>query len=125
MVDYSLDRRAALGRLVLTATGAGDHLDPHPDLMRAAKHVGEPLGRTCPWCRAEDLVLLRFAWGDELGELTGRLRSVAELAEMAGRHGSFRVDEVEVCRKCSWHFRVRSFVLGDGVPRPALRVRRG
>lgn len=125
LVDYSLQRRQALGALVLTATGASEHLDPHPDLLRAAKYHGQPLEEVCPWCRATHMVLLRYTWGDELGDFTGRQHSAAEIDEMAGEHGQFRVDEVEVCPDCHWHFRRRSYVLGDGVPRPALRSRKG
>lgn len=122
VVDYTLERRRALGRLVLTATGASDNLDPHPDLLRAAKYHGVPLPDPCPWCRGSHMVLLRYTWGDELGDYTGRQHTEAEILEMAGRHGQFRVDEVEVCRACHWHFRLRSYVLGDGVPRRALRA---
>lgn len=124
VVDYSLERRAALGKLVLTATGASDNLDPHPDLLRAARFHGTPLPEKCPWCRSKEMVLLRYTWGDELGDYTGRQHSLSEIAEMAGEHGQFRVDEVEVCRDCHWHFRRRSYVLGDGRPRPAKRARK-
>jgi hypothetical protein len=125
VIDYGLERRRALGRLVLVATGASDNLDPHPDLLRAAKYHGTPLQQKCPWCHREDMVMLRYTWGDELGDFTGRQHSLAEIDEMAGEHGQFRVDEVEVCPDCHWHFRLRSYVLGDGQPRPALRSRRG
>ncbi len=124
VVDYSLERRRALGKLVLTATGASDNLDPHPDLLRAAKYHGLALEQNCPWCHGTDMVLLRYTWGDELGDYTGRQHSPAEIEEMAVEHGQFRVDEVEVCRECHWHFRLRSYVLGDGVPRPARRIRK-
>jgi hypothetical protein len=122
-VDYTLERRRALGKLVLTATGASENLDPHPDLLRAAKYHGQPIPDTCPWCRTTGtMVLLRYTWGDELGDYTGRQHSEAEIREMASSHGQFRVDEVEVCRSCHWHFRLRSYVLGDGRPRRALRA---
>ncbi len=124
VVDYSLERRRALGKLVLTATGASENLDPHPDLLRAAKYHGQPLADACPWCRSKEMVLLRYTWGDELGDFTGRQHSLAEIEEMAGEQGQFRVDEVEVCRSCHWHFRRRSYVLGDGRPRPAKRARK-
>jgi hypothetical protein len=124
VVDYSLQRRQALGKLVLTATGASDNLDPHPDLLRAAKYHGVPIPDACPWCHGAHMVLLRYTWGDELGDYAGRQHSTAELEEMAGEHGQFRVDEVEVCPDCHWHFRLRSYVLGDGNPRPALRARK-
>ncbi len=122
VIDYTLERRRALGKLVLTATGASDNLDPHPDLLRAARFHGQPLPEKCPWCRGKQMVLLRYTWGDELGDYTGRQHSVAEIDEMAGEHGQFRVDEVEVCRDCHWHFRRRSYVLGDGRPRRAKRA---
>ena len=44
--------------------------------------------------------------------------------EMANEHGRFRVYLVEVCRSCGWNHLLRSYVLGDGVPRPALRATR-
>jgi hypothetical protein len=125
VIDYSLERRRALGRLVLVATGASDNLDPHPDLLRAAKHHGTPLDDNCPWCHRNDMVLLRYTWGDELGDFTGRQHTMADIQHMAREHGQFRVDEVEVCQDCHWHFRLRSYVLGDGQPRPARRARRG
>ncbi len=124
LIDYSLERRRALGRLVLVATGASDNLDPHPDLLRAAKYHGTPHDQKCPWCQGLNMVLLRYTWGDELGDYTGRQHSIEEIRSMAVEHGQFRVDEVEVCPDCHWHFRLRSYVLGDGTPRRALRARR-
>lgn len=122
IVDHTLARRAALANLVLAATGSTDHLDPHPHLIRAARHHGEPCSDPCPWCKtAGELVRLRYAYGDELGPYSGRLRSETELRRMATEHGEFRVYVVEVCRSCGWNHLVMSYVLGDGVPRPALR----
>lgn len=123
VIDYTLQRRAALGSLVLVATGASDHLDPHPHLFRAAKNHGVPAGEKCPWCKAADtLVTLNYAYGDELGPYSGRLRTQADLVEMATNHGQFRVYIVEVCTGCGWNHLRRSYVLGDGVPRSALRA---
>jgi len=125
IIDYTLQRRAALGSLVLVATGASDHLDPHPHLLRAARNHGVPAGEPCPWCKSkDDLATLNYAYGDELGPYSGRLRTQAELARMATEHGRFRVYLVEVCRSCGWNHLLRSYVLGDGVPRPALRATR-
>lgn len=125
VVDHTLQRRAALGSLVLTATGASDYLDPHPHLLRAARNHGQAADEPCPWCKdKESLCYLRYAYGDELGPFSGRLRTESELPELARQHGQFRVYVVEVCRKCGWNHLVRSYVLGDGVPRPALRAPR-
>jgi len=125
IVDYTLDRRNALAKLVLVATGASDHLDPHPHLLRAARNHGVPAGQPCPWCKStDDLTTLNYVYGDELGPYSGRLRTQKELATMAGQHGQFRVYLVEVCRSCGWNHLVRSYVLGDGIPRAALRASR-
>lgn len=107
------------------ATGSSDHLDPHPNLLRAAKHHGSPAGEPCPWCKDKDeLVTLNFTYGDELGPYSGRIKTQSELAQMAREHGQFRVYVVEICRNCGWNHLQRSYVLGDGVPRPALRAAR-
>lgn len=125
VVDHTLQRRASLTRLVLIATGASDHLDPHPYLLRAARHHGEPCGDPCPWCRdKKSLVHLRYVYGDELGPYAGRIKTDAQLKEMAHQRGFFRVYQVEVCQACGWNHLLRSYVLGDGVPRPAMRVPR-
>lgn len=125
VVDHALQRRHALASLVLTATGASDQLDPHPHLLRAARYHGVPAGEPCPWCRdRRSLVHLNYVYGDELGPYSGRLRTERELVAMAREHGFFRVYLVEVCPKCHWNHLVRSYVLGDGVPRPARRAPR-
>lgn len=123
-IDYSLQRRRALSSMVLAATGSSENLDPHPDLVRAAKFHGVPVERPCPWCRGKDLVELRFVYGDELGAYSGRLKTQSEIATMAFEFGEFRVYEVEVCRSCRWNHLTRSYVLGDGQPRAALKAPR-
>ena len=125
IVEHVLQKRAALASLVLTATGASEYLDPHPHLLRAAKNHGQAVAEPCPWCKdKKSLVHLNFVYGDELGPYAGRLRTQAELVAMAREHGQFRVYVVEVCKKCGWNHLTRSYVLGDGVPRPALRPSR-
>jgi len=125
VIDHSLQRRAALASLVVTATGASDHLDPHPHLLRAAKNHGEVVQDSCPWCKdKKSMRHLRFVYGAELGPFAGRIKNASELNEMAYEHGSFRVYLVEVCKSCGWNHLLRSYVLGDGVPRPALRAPR-
>jgi hypothetical protein len=123
VIDYGLARRATLTSLL----GAGavtreDACDAHPYLLLAARHHGEPTGRECPVCRAELLVEVSYVYGDQLGRYQGRVKSRAELVEMAHEHGEFTVYVVEVGRGCGWNHLVRSYVLGDGVDR---RVARG
>lgn len=125
IIDHTLTRRSALGSLVTSATGASDHLDPHPYLLRAAKNHGLETGVACPWCKdKEALKHLNYVYGDELGSYSGRLKTPSEVRTMATEHGEFRVYLVEVCVACGWNHLVKSYVLGDGIPRAALTTPR-
>jgi hypothetical protein len=69
------------------------------------------------------MALLRYVYSDELGQYSGRIRSAAEIVEMAGEHGQLAVYVVEVCRNCSWNHLVASYVVGDGIARRPPRRR--
>jgi hypothetical protein len=60
---------------------------------------------------------LSYAFGEQLGQYSGRIKSTAELDEMQSNFGEYLVRVVEVCTSCRWNFMIRSFVLGDGVYR--------
>ena len=133
VVDYGLARRAALTALL------GDRLRPARDgrLRRPPlPAAGGPLPRRadgprparCAGPRAWSHV--SYVYGDELGQYSGRVKSHAELEEMAHEHGEFRVYVVEVCAGCgwkhlarptasvtAWNQLVQSYAAADGVPR--------
>ncbi len=117
-IDYSLDKRATLRKLF---RGVVDACDADPYLLRAAKFHGEKVERACPVCKKNSLVELRYTFGDQLGQFSGRIKSPKELIEMEREFGEFRVYIVEVCRGCSWNHLCASFILGDGIERKAPR----
>lgn len=152
-VDYALVRQATLQDLRSGYVTTTDVCDPHPDLIRAALHHGEPSSRSCPVCRGDrppakpltkddrldprlginggpglpgagGLVFLRYLYGDELGQYSGRIRSQQEIAEMSNDAGDVKVYVVEVCISCGWNHLVASYVVGDGKPRSAPRRQR-
>lgn len=123
VTDYSLARRATLADLFAGRATTLDVCDAHPYLLRAAKHHGEPSGKTCPVCRKAALQNVTYVYGDELKEYSGRVRSSRELPAMALEHGEFTVYVVEVCGGCGWNHLTLSYVLGTGAPR-ARRARR-
>ena len=93
----------ALASLVLSATGSSEHLDPHPDLIRAANTMGSQPMPPAPgagwirWCS------FRYVFSDELGPFSGRLRTKPELLEWALEYGFLEVYVVEVCTGCRWN----------------------
>jgi len=120
-IDYSLDKRATLLALF---RGVVDACDADPYLMRAAKYHGEKTERKCPVCKKDGLVELRYTFGDQLGQFSGRIKNAEELAEMEQEFGEFSVYVVEVCRKCSWNHLCATYLLGDGRERKAPRRQR-
>lgn len=121
VVDFALQRRAALEDLFTGGGLRSDACDADPYLLRAAQWHGEPSERRCPVCRRTDLTHVTYTFGAQLGPYSGRVRATAELPHLAVQFGEFRVYVVEVCQECSWNHLVTSYVLGDGVPRAAPR----
>ena len=120
-IDYSLDKRATLLALF---RGVVDACDADPYLMRAAKYHGEKADRKCPVCKKNSLVELRYTFGDQLGQFSGRIKNGDELNEMESEFGEFSVYVVEVCRECSWNHLCSTYLLGDGRERKAPRKQR-
>ncbi len=120
-IDYSLDKRATLLALF---RGVVDACDADPYLMRAAKYHGEKADRKCPVCKKDSLVELRYTFGDQLGQFSGRIKNGDELSEMESEFGEFSVYVVEVCRECSWNHLCSTYLLGDGRERKAPRRQR-
>ena len=104
--------------------GVVDACDADPYLMRAAKFHGEKVGRNCPVCKKDSLVELRYTFGDQLGQFSGRIKNGVELAEMEKEFGEFSVYVVEVCKECSWNHLCSTYLLGDGRERKAPRRQR-
>ena len=120
-IDYSLDKRATLLALF---RGVVDACDADPYLMRAAKYHGEKADRKCPVCKKDSLVELRYTFGDQLGQFSGRIKNGDEVNEMESEFGEFSVYVVEVCRECSWNHLCSTYLLGDGRERKAPRKQR-
>ena len=75
VIDYTLAKRALLRDARIGVLGLTDVCDAHPELMRAARHVGEPTNNDCPVCAKEKLVLLAYVYGDGLKADSGRVWS--------------------------------------------------
>jgi len=56
VIDYTLAKRVLLRDAQLGVLGMTDICDAHPELMRAARHVGEATNNDCPVCGKEPTV---------------------------------------------------------------------
>jgi hypothetical protein len=99
---------------------SSDFCDADLYLLKAAKFHGEATNDDCPACHSPALVTLNYVYGDELGPYSGRIRETDQLPSLAHRFGDVGVYVVEVCPDCHWNYLLRTFRIGDGVPRRAL-----
>jgi hypothetical protein len=76
VIDYTLAKRAILRDTQAGLQSVNDLCDAHPELMRAAKYVGEPTRVDCPLCGKDKLVLLAYVYGDALKHDNGRVWSI-------------------------------------------------
>lgn len=113
VIDYTLAKRAVLREVRVGIRSMADICDAHPELMRAAKHVGEPTRRDCPVCGEVKLVLLAYVYGDGLAKDNGRVWPLDTGLSMAADHPGWWCYVVEVCTACSWNHLSEAFTARD------------
>ena len=120
-IDYRLARRQRIKAFQKGRLSRHDVCDAHPDLVRAARNVGEPTEERCPICDEADLVHVSYVFGPRQPP-SGRCgTSAAELRKVARGVGAAKRDlacyVVEVCPVCSWNHLARVFLVAPGRPR--------
>jgi len=109
-VDYTLAKRALLAQVRTGLLGRSDICDAHPELMRAAKNVGENSRRDCPVCSNAKLRLLAYVFGDGLKDQNGRVWPLDVGLDMAADRPGSWCYVVEVCTECQWNHLSEAFV---------------
>ncbi len=124
--DYTLARRAVLRDLQRGVLTRLDVCDAHPELLRAARHVGEKAEHRCPVCDARKVRYVSYVYGDGLRAANGRcIVADSELEKLSAGHDEFMRYVVEVCPDCGWNFLTRRELHGRRYDaRPAGRPRR-
>ena len=106
--DYALARRAVLRDLRRGAVTRLDVCDAHPELVRAARNVGEPVPYECPVCGGGAVAFVSYVYGESLRQANGRCMSQpGELEKLGKAHDEFACYLVEVCPDCGWNHLAR------------------
>jgi len=110
IVDYTFAKRAILRDFDRGIISRFDICDAHPELLRAARYVGERSSRPCPVCDKDDLKLLAYVYADDLKANNGRVWELDKALSLAADHRGARCYVVEVCVGCSWNHLREAFV---------------
>ena len=124
-VSYALAKRSTLK--AMTSPNVLLRINPcdaEPLLISSALHHGALANEPCPVCDSKRMMILRYVFGDQLGQYSGRIKSLEELDEMEDEFGEFMVRVVEVCPACRWNFMTDTYLLGDGIKRRPPRRQR-
>jgi hypothetical protein len=112
-IDYALARRATIRDFQRGVISRLDLCDAHPELLRAARHLGDDSNDACPICAEEPLKRVLYVYGDVLKAANGRpLTGLDELERLRRRHDEFACYVVEVCVECSWNYLLRTYLVG-------------
>lgn len=115
-VDYRLARQAVLSEFRKGRLARQEVCDAHPELVRAARNVGEESSQSCPICDDARVVLVTYVFGPRMPANGRCVTTRTEMKRLArGSGGADRVAYVvEVCRDCGWNHLTRTFPLGPG-----------
>ena len=110
-VNYRLARNAVVSQFQKGRLSRLDVCDAHPELLRAARNVGDSTAERCPICDEADLVLVSYVFGSGLPPSGHCVTSKAELTKLGRRGSELACYVVEVCPDCAWNHLAHTFLL--------------
>jgi hypothetical protein len=112
-VDYRLARQAVISEFRKGRLARHEVCDAHPELVRAARNVGEESTQQCPICDAEKLVHVTYVFGARMPAGGRCVTTKRELQRLARGSDGRAAYIVEVCPGCAWNHLARTFPLGQ------------
>lgn len=119
IVDHQLARRALISEYRKGRLARHQVCDAHPELIRAARELGEPTTADCPICEDAKLVLVTYVFGPRLPSYGRCISNKRELLALNKRPDELSAYVVEVCPTCSWHHLLRVLPIGGKARRSA------
>ena len=111
VVDYTLAKRALLRSFRTGLLSRLEICDAHPELLRAARYLGEVADRPCPVCQHRELRLLAYVYADGMKRDSGRAFQIREALALASQQRGGAAYVVEVCTDCSWNHLAEAFLV--------------
>jgi hypothetical protein len=117
VVEYGLVRHRLLESLRKGRVRREDVCDAHPELLRAAQHLGQPTERECPVCDAATTVEVTYVFGSKLPPGGTCPSTAAELSRLERREEPVICYAVEACTGCGFHHLARKWQAGGRTAR--------
>jgi hypothetical protein len=111
-VDYRLLRLSVIADYRKKRLAQHEVCDAHPELVRAAREVGEPTKLDCPICEDAKVVLVTYVFGAGLPSFGRCITTKDELGKLDRRRDALAAYVVEVCPACSWNHLARVLPIG-------------
>ena len=113
-IDYRLARRHLIAEHKRGRLARNDVCDAHPELMRAAREVGDRTRIDCPICEEHKVHLVSYVFGPRLPAFGRCITKRSELQTFNRKAGTYTCYVVEVCPECGWNHLARTWSLGRG-----------
>ncbi|MEY4229131.1 MAG: hypothetical protein RLZ84_1723 [Actinomycetota bacterium] len=107
VVDHRLARRALINEVKRGRISKDSVCDAHPELIRAARHLGEETTTPCPICEEVNVVLLTYVFGHGLPKHGRCITKRSEITSLQKSPHDYAAYVVEACPSCSWHHLLR------------------
>jgi hypothetical protein len=111
-VDYRLLRQSVIADFRKKRLAQHEVCDAHPELVRAAREVGEPTKQECPICEDAKVVLVTYVFGPGLPSFGRCITAKGEMSKLDRRREQLAAYVVEVCPSCSWNHLARVLPVG-------------
>lgn len=122
VVDHRLARRSLINEVKRGRVSRTSVCDAHPELIRAAKNIGETTDTPCPICEENNVTLVTYVFGHGLpknGKVVLERRDIEKLQRTPHDYAAY---VVEACTHCHWHHLLRVLpVAGRGRSRRAAQ----
>ena len=120
VVDHRLTRRALINEVKRGRVSKDSVCDAHPELVRAARNIGEKTDTMCPICEETEVVLVTYVFGHGLPKHGKCITDRAEVVKLQRTSHEYAAYVVEACPSCKWHHLLRVLpIVGRGRSRAA------
>ena len=110
-IDYRLARRQLISEFRKGRLARHEVCDAHPELVRAARNVGEESSEECPICEEANVVHVSYVFGARMPAHGRCVTTKAEMQKLRRSPDELACYVVEVCPECSWNHLSRTFLL--------------